>query len=99
MKTVSEMEYDIKEFNPDGMNQDEIVQWINAIGNGLRPAIAKRWFPGVKGQYAHARAMRNYLWNKSTAMGCRLRGEIQTALQYEAICDRIYGELPAVARW
>jgi ribosomal protein L40E len=41
----------------------------------------------------------NYAWNKYTAMSCRLRGDVQSALQYESICERIYAKLPPFARW
>lgn len=41
----------------------------------------------------------NYASNKATAMQCRLRGDITTALRYEGICDRIYKALPEVAQW
>lgn len=40
-----------------------------------------------------------YASNKATAMNCRLRGEINTALLYEGICDSIYDNLPEFAKW
>ncbi len=40
-----------------------------------------------------------YASNRATAMQCRLRGDIQAALIYESICDRIYSELPSDLRW
>lgn len=40
-----------------------------------------------------------YASNKAAAMGCRLRGDIQSALVYEGICDRIYESLPENVRW
>ena len=40
-----------------------------------------------------------YAWNKSTAESCRLRGEIDAALLYEGICDRIYDGLPEDLKW
>jgi hypothetical protein len=41
----------------------------------------------------------NYAINLATAMQCRLRGEIETALTYEAIVDSIWAKLPDFARW
>ena len=93
------IQFRIEDFNPDCMSADEIRQWIAAIGPGHRPAIAKQWFAGQRGMFEHARNVRNYLWNKLTAMELRLEGSIAKALAYEVICDRIYKELPDVARW
>ena len=53
-------------------------------------------FPG------YTRAIRDvghYCANKATAVSCRTKGKIQTALTYEAICDRIYDSLPESCRW
>ena len=44
-------------------------------------------------------ALANYASNKATAMSCRLRGDINSALMYEGIADRIYDHLPEWARW
>lgn len=93
------MQFSLDNFNPDGMTQAEIKEWIEFIGPGVRPRVAKQWFPGMDGQFQHARSVRNYLWNKLTAMDCRVEGKIQEALQYEAICNRIYATLPDNARW
>lgn len=92
-------QFSLEEFNPDGMCSDEIEQWIAFIGSGQRPRVAKQWFPSMKDQFRHTRNIRNYLWNKLTAINCRLSGKIQEAMQYEAICDRIYKELPESAKW
>ena len=92
-------EFKLSEFNPDAMNQDEIQRWIEFIGPGSHPTIARQWFTGQRGMFKHARAVRNYLWNKTTAISCRLEGKIETAQRYESICDRIYTELPVEAKW
>ncbi len=49
---------------------------------------------GFKGRHSvrAADALMNYAQNKRAAFMCRKRGSIQTALQYEKICDRIYRE-------
>jgi hypothetical protein len=41
----------------------------------------------------------NYAANKSTAIHCRGRGDIQSALMYENIANRIYQSLPEYAKW
>lgn len=92
-------QFNLEDFNPDGMHPDEIEQWIAFIGNGQRPRVAKQWFPGIKGQFRIVKDMRNYLWNKLTAMHCRAEGKIETALTYEKICDDIYANLPSNVRW
>ena len=52
-----------------------------------------------KGSKANANHLSAYAWNKQTAMDCRRRGEIATAMQYEAICDRIYSAMPSNIKW
>lgn len=92
-------QFNLSDFNPDTMSRDEIAQWLQFIGQGVRPQVARQWFPGQEGQYRHVRNMRNYLWNKLTAMSLRLDGHVDSAQRYEAICDRIYKQLPEQARW
>jgi hypothetical protein len=41
----------------------------------------------------------NYAANKVAAMDCRRRGDVNTAIMYEDICDRIYQKLPEQHRW
>lgn len=92
-------QFNLSDFNPDAMSPDEIKQWLDFIGVGQRPQVAKQWFPGVKGQFKHTRNIRNYLWNKLTAISLRVEGNIESARQYEAICERIYATLPESAKW
>jgi hypothetical protein len=62
--------------------------------------LARELFPEQpKGYVSAMYDTGNYAWNKYTAMQCRLRGEIDPALMYEAIADRIYEKLPEFARW
>jgi len=57
-------------------------------------------FPdGGRGRKRATADLANYASNKATAVACRLRGEINTAGVYEAICERIYNGLPQWARW
>lgn len=69
---------------------------------GVQPrTMAARMFgrPIPKGAVGVVRSLNCYAWNAITARACRLRGDIQTALMYEGICERIYNELPTFARW
>lgn len=86
-------------FNPDGMQVWEVKRWLEFIGTGEQPLCANQWFPNDKHRFRYVRDMRAYLWNKLTAMQCRLDGKIQTAIKYEEICDRIYAQLPEAAKW
>lgn len=95
----NKFQYLLEDFNPDGMTRDDIGRWIEFIGHGKRPSVANQWFPNTKGKFELVRNMRNYLWNKLTAMDLRIAGNIQKALEYEAICDRIYNEFPMEVRW
>lgn len=81
------------------MGISELREWVIFIGYGVRPQVAKQWFPGVKGQYKLAKQMRGYCANKAVAMDLRLSGDIAEALKYEAICERIYKDFPASVKW
>lgn len=96
---MKQKQFTLTELNPDCMSTDEIMEWINFIGQGLKPQVAKQWFPEMKGQFKHTRNVRNYLWNKLTAIHCREMGMIQQAIKYETICDSIYASLPESAKW
>ena len=64
-------------------------------------ALANRLGIAGKGRKALASALSNYAWNKSTASLCRDTGNIDGALMYEEICDRIYKDSisGSVAAW
>jgi hypothetical protein len=88
------------DLNFDGMTYDELMEfWKKA--NSVRPiAFARELFPDrPRGYVATTRDLGNYASNKATAVGLRLQGRIQNALQYEGICDRIYLGLPSYATW
>ena len=91
--------------NLDAMPHSELVEFAIAVGGGTacgHPSIkaARALFPDrPKGYVVATGDLRAYAWNKATAMQCRLRGEIETALIYEGIGDRIYDRLPDWARW
>lgn len=69
--------------------------------NSVRPiSFAKQLFPlRPKGYVRATKDLGNYASNKAVAMDLRLKGQIQGALSYEAICERIYNQLPEYARW
>lgn len=81
-------------FQFDGNLDDETEAraFIDTHGTLRGRALANRLqFTGT-GSAAAASALSGYAWNKATAIDCRLRGDIQAALCYETICDRIYSE-------
>lgn len=99
--------------NPDGCTVEEVRALAQYIGSGVRPLpqAASLWpnlevegIPGYKseapvGRLHVAKTIRAYCWNKATAMELRAKGNIERALEYERICERVYGELPQWARW
>ncbi len=85
--------------NLDCMDPTDLMAFWNRHQHKSRNAALALFgtkFPG------YIRAMNdcaNYASNKATAMNCRMRGDITTALYYESICERIYKTLPSAARW
>jgi hypothetical protein len=85
--------------NLDAMPHDELMTfWATYQRSGRKRAI-ELFGQKREGYTRVASDLANYASNKATAMGCRVRGDIQTALMYEGICDRIYKSLPEWARW
>lgn len=87
-------------YNFDSMDANEL--WgFGGMMRGVRPiSSARKLFPNRPKHYvATAKNLRNYAANKSTAIRCRLRGDIRAALMYEDICERIFAGLPEYARW
>lgn len=83
----------------DSMTADELFAFWN---QHQRPTKAQRialFGQAGKGTVVAAKSLANYAANKGTAMQCRERGTIETALQYERICDKIYATLPEFAKW
>ena len=59
-----------------------------------------RIFKGVEGFSDHINEdLIKYAKAKAAATEARLAGHIQSALQYESACDRIYSNLPEYAMW
>jgi len=82
--------------NLDAMPADELMQfWVtHQRGRRYRDLVGSG-----RGARRATADLANYASNKATAMQCRLRGDIQAALMYEGIADRIYDGLPSFARW
>lgn len=88
--------------NPVELNLDdetEVTQFISMFGTMRGKQLANKL--GLKGPKSAktASALSNYAWNKYTAIQQRKNGNINTALQYEKIADRIYETLPEDVRW
>lgn len=86
--------------NFDGMNRDELWAFWKRT-NSVRPiATARELFPDRPKNFVRVtKDLGNYACNKAVAMDLRIDGQIQSALMYEGICDRIYAGLPEYARW
>ena len=76
-------------FSRPGVTRAAICALFDLDVNGAKP----------KGYTRAAKDCANYAANKATAMRCRLRGDIDKALMYERIADRIYDDLPEYAQW
>jgi len=85
--------------NLDGVDESELWQfWGDYHRCGRNKARAL--FPDQPAAPVRVcRDLANYAANKATAMGCRNRGDITGAADYERIADRIYERLPTFARW
>ena len=83
--------------NLDAMDHEDLMSFWAMHQRGR---VAWQVFPnGGKGTRNATGDLACYASNKATAIACRLRGDIATALSYERICDSIYEGLPAWARW
>lgn len=86
--------------NLDSMTTDDLTTFARNYDRGNRRANAAELFPDhPTGRVNAMHDLVNYAWNTITARKCRERGEIYTALRYEAIAQRIYDNLPEWARW
>lgn len=88
------------EFNFDAMALEDLVTFAQSLESGTTRTHASRVVGDRRPGYTTiARNIGHYARNKSVAMQCRARGDIQAAQIYETICDRIYAALPADVRW
>lgn len=83
--------------NLDRMSTDELWQFWFDCGINLMHQ-AQRLFPDKpKGYLLATKDMGSYAANLGMAHVCRERGEIEIALGYKAIAERIYQRLPSFA--
>lgn len=83
--------------NLDDMTQEDLNAFINKHHKGRQ---YRELFPeGGRGTQTAAKDLYHYATNKHCAMSQRNIGNVQTALGYEGICQKIYDALPTFARW
>ena len=85
--------------NLDCMEASALMVFWNANRRGPKANRIALFGRTGRGTVRALKDCANYASNKATAMQCRARGDIKTALMYESICDRIYQTLPDFARW
>lgn len=87
--------------NLDGFttNPDKLMEvWAAIHFNPIK--CARILFPERQKRYVSVtKDLGSYASNKANAMTYRLKGQIQTAISYEQICESIYERLPVWARW
>lgn len=86
--------------NLDAMEPDELMAFWKRY-HRVGGKAARELFGddiGATGYVTAARNLAHYASNKATAIQCRLRGDITTAIMYERICDDIYARLPSFAK-
>ena len=85
--------------NLDSLDSEDLmklwVEWQQGHRNQAEEVFGGK-FPG----YTRAlKSLANYALNKATAIKCRIEGDIERALIYEEICDKIYDALPDHIQW
>ena len=89
-------------FNPEGMDKDELQAFSRLTAKLYPVAEAQRFFGGPPYRPGYVKVFKKlmeYARNKSAAMGLREKGQIVKAKRYERVCQEIYEDLPAWARW
>ncbi len=81
--------------NLDAMDHDELMEFWMKHQRGRRRKDLGLSGPGSVNTTGDLAC---YAVNKATAITCRLRGDINAAVIYEGIADRIYSRLPDSAR-
>lgn len=86
--------------NLDGIDNIDILRaFAQAIDNHTR-IEGRLLFPDMPVNYISAtKQLKNYAWNKLTAMILRKEGYIERAKVYEDICEKVYNRLPEFAKW
>jgi hypothetical protein len=86
--------------NLDAMNDDELLAFVSNHRNGA--ALDQLFHADVVGQAQAEQAthlLARYALTLRNARLHRLNGDIQLALDGEALAQRIYNQLPKWARW
>ena len=80
-------------------DENEVAEFIAKYGTTKGRRLANML--GIKGPGAVTQAnwLSGYAWNKQTAINLRKRGQIETALIYEDICEGIYKKLAPEYKW
>ena len=87
-------------FNMNLDDEQEVATFLDNFNSNKGRQLANEFGWTGTGSSTMVTLISHYAWNKSTAISCRLGGDIPTALSYEAICDKIYKQLtPLVELW
>ena len=73
-------------------DETEVNEFLKSHGMRRRRNIAKELGFEGEGSFEAAQSLKNYAWNKVTAISERKKGNISRAEVFEDICDRIYKE-------
>jgi len=76
-------------------DESEVETFIAKHGNSKNRRLANALGLSGRGANKLANLFSGYAWNKKTAIELRKEGKISVAMQYEEICERIYGRIPA----
>lgn len=79
-------------------DEREVREFISTHGTTRGRMLANRLGLSGAGSQRLANSFSNYAWNKLAAIDIRIIGNIETALKYEQICDKIYARIPAEFR-
>lgn len=82
--------------NLDDVPYDDLVDFTKKYKDGRN---SRQLFPGQRGSQAATRQMVKYAAVKMAARQARGNGNIEHALYFESMCDRIYNQLPGFAKW
>lgn len=85
--------------NLDAMPAGELMDFWKKFQRPTRKDAEELVGDRRKGYTTIAGKLAGYASNKATAIRCRLKGQIDAATSYEAICDRIYERIPEDLRW
>ncbi len=85
--------------NLDCMSCDDLLVFWKRYQRSSRKDARELLGASPKGYTRLACLLACYAMNKSVAQAERLSGRIQTALEYEGICERIYARIPDNFKW